>query len=68
MDNDQTPATKADLRRLETTILQKMDRIQDAIDRIITVLANVDKRLTKSVDDHETRIRRLETRVGIGVV
>jgi hypothetical protein len=60
MKDDQTPATKTDLRELEASMLKKMDGIQDAIDRVLTVLVNVDKRLTESVGDHESRIRRLE--------
>jgi ABC-type transporter Mla subunit MlaD len=72
MENDQTPATKADLRRLETSLLEKMDTklggLHEAIDRVLTVLVNVEKRLTKTVDNHETRIRRLEDRVGVSAV
>lgn len=34
--------------------------LHDAIDQVLTVLVNVDKRLTASVVDHEKRINRLE--------
>jgi predicted RNase H-like nuclease (RuvC/YqgF family) len=108
MKDDTTPATKADIHRLDTNIqrmdtqIQSMDtRIQSmdariesmdaeihrmngdirevkgemremakglhaAIDQVLTVLVNVDKRLTGSVENHERRITRLEARVGIG--
>lgn len=65
MTDDQTPATKGDLHRLESRMEQGFQRLDDAIDRVLTVLINVDKRLTQSVDDHERRIRRLEQTVGV---
>jgi hypothetical protein len=65
MKDDQTPVTKADLHRLEATMEAKFASVQAAIDQVLTVLVNVDKRLTNSVEDHEWRIRRLENRVGV---
>ena len=68
MQDDQTPATKADIVRLEqslTAVGSKLESINRAIDQVLTVLVNVDKRLTNAVDDHEWRLRRLENRVGV---
>jgi hypothetical protein len=39
--------------------------LNKAIDQVLTVLVNVDKRLTTSVADHEKRIRRLERSTGV---
>ena len=37
------------------------------IDQVLTVLTNIDKRLTEKVDDHEERIVRLEDEVGVPI-
>jgi hypothetical protein len=69
MKDDSTPATKADMHRLEaemkTEMRQMANSLNQAIDQVLTVLVNIDKRLTGAVDSHEWRIKRLETRVGI---
>ena len=39
--------------------------LHTAIDQVLTVLVNVDKRLTASVVDHEKRITKLETLAGV---
>lgn len=70
--DDSTPATKADLAKFKNEIIavvlqalsdMKRDLIE-ADNQILTVLTNVDKRLTKKVDDHEERIVALEAQVG----
>jgi hypothetical protein len=64
MDN-QAPATKADIQNMEQTLLQAMQKmhkdLNKADDEILTVLTNVDKRLTTKVEDHEGRITQLES-------
>lgn len=46
------------------TILEKgMQTLHEADDQILTVLINVDKRLTGRIEDHETRIVHLEKAV-----
>lgn len=63
-------------KTLETAVSAKLDaaltpinasiaKLDKDIDRVLTVLINVDKRLTQVVDDHERRIRRLEPAVGV---
>ena len=73
MKDDSTPATKADInrldgniQRLETEMREMAKGLHAAIDQVLAVLVNVDKRLTDSVENHERRITRLEARVGIG--
>ncbi|MSR56017.1 MAG: hypothetical protein EXS09_22505 [Gemmataceae bacterium] len=62
-------ATKADIQQLEQRLIglmdQRFDRVNDAIDRVRTVVVNLDKRLALELEDHEQRITRLERRVGI---
>jgi hypothetical protein len=76
MANDQVPATQVDLRRLEASLVEridaKSDRLHESIDQVLAVLVNmdkrlviIDKRLTKDLDDHESRILHLESRVGV---
>lgn len=76
MTDDQTPASKADLKHLETqfrvelscmetSMHRKMDSLHETIDRVLDVLVNVDRRLTLAVGDHERRICRLEHRLGV---
>ncbi len=69
--DDNTPTTKADIRRIEESIqkltkivrsmAEGMERLHEADDQILTVLVNVDKRLTGKVENHESRIVRLES-------
>ena len=93
MKDGSTPATKADITRLDANMtrldgrMDKLDGRMDkldasihhlatemhemakglhaAINQVLTVLVNVDKRLTASIDNHERRIIRLEDHVGI---
>ena len=76
MKDDQTPATKADVRALaESTKADhreltesmnlRFERLNDSLDRVLDVLVNVDKRLTHDLKDHVRRITRLERREGI---
>ncbi len=62
--DDTTPATKADLLRLECSLDEKLDkkfeRVHEDTSRVLDVLVNVDQRLTQKVEDHEERIDRLE--------
>ena len=63
MSDETALVTKADLRHIEDglhTVIQGMKRLREADDQILTVLANVDKRITVKVEDHEHRITRLE--------
>ena len=70
MDDD-TPATRGDLQRLEQRLERSMNEkfknmnekfknVDDGIDRVLAVLINVDKKLTKKVENHEERIKTLE--------
>jgi phosphate uptake regulator len=76
MNDDTAPATKGDIHLLKVDIhrlqadmrneVREMARgLNKAIDQVLTVLVNVDKRLTTSVADHEKRIRRLERSTGV---
>ena len=69
--DDQSPATKRDLKRLELAMQQgfqnmtqymdgRFDRVNDAIDRVLSVLVHVDKRDTRQHKNHEKRIVTLE--------
>ena len=69
------PATKGYLSNLEDSLVQRMDSgfqkverkfnvLNEAIDRVLTVVVNIDKKLSGKVDDHERRIKRLESKVG----
>lgn len=70
MSDDTASATKADIGRLEgrmqkvessvQRLEQKLERLYEADDQILTVLTNIDRRLTVKVEDHEKRIVRLE--------
>ena len=70
MADDNTPATKAHMERLENRMKSLEDRIEtgfrrqhESIDQVLAVLVNVEKRLTSKTDDHEVRIGKLETLV-----
>lgn len=67
MDDDGTPATKGDLRALKmhfgSSMDEKFEKVNAGIDQVLTVLVNVDKRLTGKVKEHDRRIRRLEVAV-----
>lgn len=58
-------AVSAKLDAALTPIKANIAKLDEDIDRVLTVLINVDKRLTQVVDDHERRIRRLEQSVGV---
>lgn len=49
-----------DVQRIEKKFDDKFARLYEADDQILAVLANIDKRLTPKVEDHEHRITRLE--------
>ncbi len=59
-----SPATLGDLKALEKSLLADIDSgfrgVHRSIDEVLTVLVNVNNRLTGAVDDHEKRIRILE--------
>lgn len=73
MSDDTTPATKADIVRLEgrtqklegsvQRLEQRFERLYEADDQILAILGSIDKRLTPKVEDHEKRIVRLEESV-----
>lgn len=52
-----------DVQRIEKKFDAKFERLYGADDQILTVLTNIDKRLTVKVEDHEKRIVRLEAAV-----
>ena len=64
--NDMQPATKGDLRLLATKadMDRRFEYVNDAIDRVLTVVVNMDKKLTGIMSDHKVRIKRLEQEVG----
>lgn len=39
---------------------EQFKKVHEDIDRVLDVLVNVDKKLTKKTNDHEQRIARLE--------
>ncbi|MBI1934566.1 hypothetical protein HY464_00535 [Candidatus Peregrinibacteria bacterium] len=47
---------KVDVQRLE----RKFERLYETDDQILTILGNIDKRLTPKLENHERRITRLE--------
>ena len=62
MDMSST-ATKGDVALVKddlTELKKSLKRLHDADDQILTILINMDKRLSKKVDNHEHRIVRLE--------
>lgn len=73
MSDDAALATKVDIVRLEgrmqkvessvQRLEQKFERLYEADDQILTVLTNIDKRLTVKVEDHKKRVVRLEEAV-----
>ncbi len=74
MDKLDARMDKLDARmdRLEATVhllateMREMGKsLHAAIDQVLTVLVNVDKRLTASINNHESRITRLDDHVGI---
>ncbi|MBI3335999.1 hypothetical protein HYZ98_00335 [Candidatus Peregrinibacteria bacterium] len=65
--DDTSSATKADVQRLEqamneqfSKVNEQFKKVHEDIDRVLDVLVNVDKKLTKKTNDHEQRIARLE--------
>ena len=52
------------LQRFAGSIEHRFDKVNDDIDKVLTLLCNVDKRLSDSFESHERRIRRLEKHVG----
>lgn len=79
MDDLNQPATKADLCDLEkrvdarfekvgVSLKQMTDRLDyqtGYLDKILTVVSNMDARLTPKLNDHEKRIQRLEVHAGL---
>lgn len=63
-------ATKDDLQQSATKDdLQKaVKSLNTGIDQVLTVLVNVDQRLTTKVDTHEVRIKRLEKKTGVATM
>lgn len=59
-DDDAASATKGDIRALRGEMQAMGKGIHEAIDQVLVVLINVDKRLTNTVQDHEKRITKLE--------
>jgi ABC-type transporter Mla subunit MlaD len=46
---------------------RRFDRLHDDIDQVLTVLDNVNQRLTTDVQNHTRRIERLEVKAGLAV-
>lgn len=63
-------ATKDDLHRFATK--DDLDRaikgVNVGIDQVLTVLVNVDKRLTQKTNNHDVRIKRLEKKTGLATM
>jgi len=76
-DANTPPASKADINRIEDKLDklvvyaartdQRFERLHNDIDRVLTVLENVDKKLVARTKDHETRLRRLEVKLELVV-
>lgn len=49
------------------SILRRIEKLEKDIDRVLTVLINMDERLKARIGDHEQRIRRLEEAYGVAV-
>ena len=72
--NDTSSATKADVQRLEQSmneqfgkvneqfrkVNEQFSKVHEDTGRVLDVLINIDKRLTKKTDNHERRITHLE--------
>lgn len=60
-------ATKDDLQRFATKddLRRGIAGVNAGINQVLTVLVNVDKRLTANVENHEHRIKRLEKKTGL---
>lgn len=61
--DDTTPATKGDIKALRVEMNEKFeqvnerfDRVNEGIDQVLTVLINVEKKVTVRIDDHEQRL------------
>lgn len=52
-----------DVQRIEKKFDAKFERLYETDDQILTILGNIDKRLTPKMEDHEKRIVRLEEAV-----
>jgi hypothetical protein len=72
MEDDQTPATKADLYRLEKrfdVLEERFDGLDKSLDvRFKRVNEGIDRVLANLIhvkEDHERRIRRLEEHAGL---
>ena len=72
--NDTSSATKDDVQRLEQSmneqfgkvneqfrkVNEQFSKVHEDTGRVLDVLINIDKRLTKKTDNHERRITHLE--------
>lgn len=57
-------ATKSDLRTSMQVLSYDIRALNEAVDRVLTVVVNVDKTLKEQIKDHENRIVTLERKVG----
>ena len=62
--DDSPIATKADIASMGKEIMSALKKLHDDVyradDEILIVLTNIDKRLTKKVENHERRLNVLE--------
>jgi hypothetical protein len=67
MANDQVPTTQADLRRLEASLIERIDtksnRLHESIDQVLAVLVNMDKRLVSM----DKRLVNMDNRLATGL-
>ena len=67
--HDASPATKADLRELEQRMTvgsqKRFDYLNDSINQVLTVLTNINEKLVGRLENHERRLTRIETQLGL---
>lgn len=71
------PATLGQIERLLQKELQmalqialqpvhrKLKSVEEGVDQVLTVLVNVDKRLSSDIQHHDKRLKRLEKKAGL---
>lgn len=65
MDDNNAPATKADIKELTVTIDRKFNKVWEYLDRMMETLGTIDTRAATRMSDHERRITRLEKATGV---
>jgi len=65
MDDNNAPATKADIKELTVTIDRKFNKVWEYLDRMMETLGTIDTRTATRMSDHERRITCLEKATGV---